>query len=65
MPSRVISHIDYDPVSLALRITFVSGLIYTYKNVPEKIYKELKNSGSKGVYLNQHIKPHYLYERVS
>ncbi len=65
MPSRVISEIHYDHASSTLRIIFVSGLIYDYKNVPEKIYKELKSSGAKGIYLNQHIKPHFTYERIS
>ena len=65
MPSTVISSVHYDSGNGTLRIVFVSGLIYDYKNVPEKIFRDLKASGAKGVFLNQQIKPFYRFERVS
>lgn len=49
---------------LVLRITYVSGMVYDYKKVPEKIYKAMKASGSKGTYLNNYIKGHYEFEKV-
>lgn len=55
----------YDKDTATLRIIFVSGLIYDYKNVPEEVYQAMKTSGSKGTYLNKHIKGHYEYEKVS
>ncbi|HMG14928.1 MAG TPA: KTSC domain-containing protein [Saprospiraceae bacterium] len=64
MPSSVIYTIQYDPDSAILRITYVSGSIYDYKQVPENIYWELKASGSKGVYLNLYIKGFYEYEKI-
>ena len=64
MPSTVISSISYDTVSSTLRITFISGMIYDYKNVPEEIYHTLKTSGAKGIYLNQHIKGKYKFEKI-
>jgi len=64
MPSTVISTINYDADTSTLRITFVSGLIYDYKNVPEEIYYALKTSGAKGIYLNQHIKGKYPFEKI-
>ena len=64
MPSTVISAMRYNPGTSTLRIIFVSGLIYDYKNVPEKVYKAMKAASSKGSYLNQHIKPVYPYEKV-
>ena len=64
MPSAVISTINYDTATSTLRITFVSGMIYDYKNVPQEIYHALKTSGAKGIYLNQHIKSKYLFEKV-
>ena len=64
MPSTVISSISYDTVSSTLRITFISGMIYDYKNVPEEIYHALKTSGAKGIYLNQHIKGKYKFEKI-
>jgi hypothetical protein len=64
MPSAVVSAIHYDTASTTLRVIFVSGMIYDYKNVPEKIYKAMKTSGSKGSYLNQHIKGHYEFIKI-
>ena len=64
MPSSVVSKIYYDKDSLTLKIVFVSGMIYAYKNVPKSIYLAMKSSGSKGTYLNKYIKPVYEYEKV-
>ena len=64
MPSSVVAGIHYDPHSATLRIIYVSGAVYDYKNVPEKIYKAMKVSGSKGTYLNRHIKTNYPFEKV-
>jgi hypothetical protein len=47
-----------------MRIIFVSGVIYDYKNVPQKIFDEMKASDSKGTYLNQYIKGRYEFEKV-
>jgi len=65
MPSSVVSAIKYFPYTSTLRIIFVSGTIYDYKNVPEKIYTRMKVAFSKGNYLNKYIKGFYKYERVS
>lgn len=64
MPSTVISPMHYDPVTLTLRVLFVSGLVYDYKEVPEEVYLAMKTSGSKGIYLNQHFKGKYAFEKV-
>jgi hypothetical protein len=64
MPSSVVAGMHYDSLSATLRIIFVSGMVYDYKNVPEKIYKAMKTSGSKGRYLNRHIKGNYAFEKV-
>jgi len=64
MPSSVVSAISYDPSRKTLRIIFVSGMIYDYKNVPEEVYYAMKSSGSKGIYLNQHIKGRYAFEKI-
>lgn len=64
MPSTVISSIHYDASSATLRIGFVSGLVYDYRNVPAEIYTALKTSKTKGIYFNQHIKGHYPFEKI-
>lgn len=55
---------DYKAGNGTLRITFVSGMIYEYKDVPEEVYIAMKTSGAKGIYLNQHIKGKYPFEKI-
>ena len=64
MPSSVVTAIKYDPETYTLRVIYVSGSVYDYKEVPEKVYKEMKEAFSKGEYLNKHIKPKYKFEKV-
>ena len=64
MPSSVVAHMHYDVATKTLRVVFVSGMVYDYKNVPEKVYTAMKTSGSKGIYLNKHIKNHYAFEKI-
>jgi hypothetical protein len=65
MPSTVISNMEYDPATSTLRITYVSGIIYEYLDVPEQVYIGLKTSKTKGVYLNNTIKGNYQYKKIS
>jgi len=63
MPSAVVAAIKYDRQSSTLTVLYVSGLVYDYKNVPEKVYEAMKASFSKGAFLNQHIKGKYPFEK--
>ena len=65
MPSTVIASMNYNAETATLRVTFVSGVIYDYKNVPEEVYVAMKTSGAKGIYLNQHIKGKYEFEKIT
>jgi hypothetical protein len=64
MPSSVVSAIKYDPKTSVLRVIFVSGMVYDYMKVPEKIYEDMKAAFSKGTYLNQQIKGHYQFKKI-
>ena len=64
MPSTVIASISYNAGAATLSITFVSGLVYDYKNVPAEIYKRLKAARSKGTFFNEHIKGRYAFEKM-
>ena len=64
MPSAVVSHMTYDPERRELTVTFVSGMVYLYKEVPESEYYAMKTSGAKGIYLNRHIKGKYKFEKL-
>ena len=48
MPSSVIGSYSYDPEARELTITYVSGLVYRYTEVPEKVNKEFMTSISIG-----------------
>lgn len=65
MPSSVISTIGYNKANATLSITFVSGMVYDYKNVPEEIYMTLISAGSKGIFFNKHIKGNYKFKKVT
>jgi len=64
MPSSVIKYFNYDTASKTLKIIFVTDMVYLYKNVPEKIYKMLKASGSKGRYFNSNIKDKFKFQQL-
>ena len=62
--SNIIS-IGYDPQSATLEVEFTSGDIYQYFNVPEYLHQGLMGATSKGQFLNDHIKYHYRYQKIS
>lgn len=64
MPSTVIEDMEYMPEAQILTIRYVSGQIYMYKGVPEKVYKELKASRVKGRYLRFFVKDKYEFEKL-
>jgi KTSC domain len=64
MPSTVISQFHYNADSRTLKVVFVSGIVYEYKNVPEEVCEAMKTSRSKGIYFNQHIKGKFKFEKV-
>lgn len=64
MPSSVVAAIRYEPDTNTLRVIYVSGSVYDYKQVPEKVYKEMRTASSKGEFLNKHIKPNYEFEKI-
>jgi hypothetical protein len=64
MPSSVVANFNYDSARSALRVFFVSGSIYDYLRVPERVYKEMKRSASKGRFLNLRIKGTYPFKKI-
>jgi hypothetical protein len=64
MPSTVILKSTYNGETNTLTITFVSGVVYDYKNVPEETYKAMLTSVSKGIYFNKYIKGKYEWKRT-
>jgi KTSC domain len=64
MPSSVVSTMTYNPATSTLRIRFVSGSVYDYKNVPHKVYREMQAAESKGTFLNKYIKKDYAFKKI-
>ena len=56
--------VGYDSSSAILEISFHSGGVYQYYNVPESVYFSLLNASSKGKYFHQYIKNRYRYRKV-
>jgi len=64
MPSSVISSYSYDEEKHILTVTFLSGKVYAYKNVPKQVYVNMRGYTSKGRYLNSFIKGFYDCEEL-
>ena len=62
--SSNIESIGYDAGTQILRVKFLTGAIYEYKNVPIIEFEQLKNAVSVGSYLNRNIARNYPYEKV-
>jgi hypothetical protein len=46
----------YDEVKKNLEIEFHSGIIHQYQNVPSKVYTDLMNASSVGIFYTEKIK---------
>lgn len=62
--SSNVESIGYNESSQTLRIRFLNGAIYDYKNVPVFEFEQLKVAPSVGSYLHRNIKGAYAYERI-
>jgi hypothetical protein len=47
-----------------MRIQYIEGRVYDYKNVPPSVYEEFLKADSKGQFVNWEIKPNFDYEEV-
>ena len=65
MPSTVIESFYYDQGSQTLRVNFLSGNVYDYHKVPEKVFLKMKGYKSKGTFLNRFVKGNYEYTKVT
>lgn len=62
--SSNVEKIGYEESTQILRVKFLNGSVYDYKNVPIMEFEQLKNAQSIGSYLNRNIKGNYPYEKV-
>jgi hypothetical protein len=59
MPSTVIRDLSYNVATRQLVVTFVTGRVYAYAEVPPDVHSAFRASGSKGRFFNQEIRDHY------
>lgn len=64
MPSTVIRRFDYDEDSRVLRVTFQSGDVYAYFNVPPELPREWRAAFSKGVFFAERVRDRFDYRLV-
>lgn len=55
----------YDPERPILEITYHSGKVYHYLDVPEKVFGEMRATMVKGIWFNRHIKGKYAFKEVT
>jgi hypothetical protein len=64
MPSSVIRHFSYDERARRLRVTFVSGDVYDYLDVPPDLPVEWRAAFSKGVFFAERVRDRFDYRLV-
>src|SRR4051812_2537419 len=64
MPSEVIKDFQYDEQSRTLFITFQSGELYAYDDVPPETYAAMRRSISRGRFFMKHIRGRHAYGKV-
>ena len=65
MPSTVIRRIDYDAPSRELVVSFVSGDVYAYEEVPPEAYEAFRGAFAKGRHFAAKVRNRYRSRLVS
>lgn len=61
--SVTVKSFDYDYDSQKLRVEFNNGAVYQYHDLPEVVYKAMKDAPSVGQYFNAEIREKYGFDR--
>ncbi len=59
MPSKVIRDFSYNVATRQLTVTFATGRVYAYAEVPPDVHNAFRASGSKGRFFNLEIRDNY------
>lgn len=59
MPSAVIRDFSYNIATRQLVVTFTTGRVYAYADVPPDVHNAFRASGSRGRFFNQEIRDSY------
>jgi hypothetical protein len=55
---------SYDTLKENLRVSFINGNIYEYKNVPSTMFTKFRLAKSQGKFFNQNISKGYNFRKV-
>jgi hypothetical protein len=55
----------YSPDTRELKVTFVSGRLYVYEDVPPKVAAAFRSARSKGTFFNHEIRDRYAYRDIT
>jgi hypothetical protein len=64
MPSSVIRHFEHDPATRQLMVTFTTGRVYVYDDVPDAVAAALRAAPSKGSFFNSQIRNAHRYHEL-
>ena len=62
--SSNVAAVGYDEGSETLQVEFNNGGTYQYFDVPAQLFESLRDAGSVGGFLAEHIKGSYRYSKV-
>jgi hypothetical protein len=65
MPSTAIANIEYDRTRERLTVTFVTGRIYEYVDVPSEVAASFQSAFSKGTFFNSYVRDRYDFLELS
>lgn len=65
MPSSVIAETHYDRQRERLTVTFVTGRVYEYVDVPAEVAASFQSAFSKGTFFNGYIRDRYDFRELA
>ena len=65
MPSTAIADLSYDPRQRCLTVTFITGRIYQYFEVPPDVAGAFATAASKGAFFNREIRGRYAFREIT
>jgi hypothetical protein len=65
MPSSAIADIEYDSERECLTVTFVTGRIYEYVDVPTEVAASFRSAFAKGTFFSSYIRDRYDFRELT
>jgi KTSC domain len=65
MPSTAIADLEYDHQRERLTVTFTTGRIYEYIDVPAEVAASFQSAFSKGSFFNGYIRDRYDFREIT